>query len=98
MAGRRGGGAQIEEMLTTLPALRQRDDFVSIIPVPTIKEYGRDLPQAQVAPLNPDWGAWDYRSVGCSGPFTAGLDYMCQGLEPAGARIVRCNTTVVVGV
>ena len=48
-------------MLDRLPTLRERDDFVSIIPVPTDKAYVRDLPEAELAPQNPDWNAWDYR-------------------------------------
>lgn len=57
------GGAppQIENMMERLPKLRERDDFVSIIPVTTSKAYVRDLPEAELAPQNPDWNAWDYR-------------------------------------
>lgn len=53
---------KIEWMVDALPALRARDDFVSVIPVPTVKQYALDLPEAEVSPQNPPWNAWDYRA------------------------------------
>ena len=48
-------------MLERLPMLRERDDFISILPVPTVKEHVLNLPVADKPPQNPNWNAWDYR-------------------------------------
>jgi hypothetical protein len=53
---------QVEDLLARLPEWRERDDFVAPLPVPTVKEYERELPEHTPPPLNPDWDAWDFRS------------------------------------
>ena len=54
--------AQVADLLERLPAWRERDDFVAPLPVPTVKEYERELPEHAPPPLNPDWDPWDFRS------------------------------------
>ncbi len=53
---------QVADLLERLPAWRERDDFVAPLPVPTVKEYERELPEHAPPPLNPDWDPWDFRS------------------------------------
>ena len=53
--------AQVDDLLKRLPEWRERDDFVAPLPVPTVKEYERELPEHTPPPLNPDWDAWDFR-------------------------------------
>ena len=53
--------AQVADLLERLPQWRERDDFVAPLPVPTVKEYERMLPEHAPPPLNPDWDAWDFR-------------------------------------
>ena len=72
---------QVADLLERLPAWRERDDFVAPLPVPTVKEYERTLPEHAPPPLNPDWDPWDFRS----GPAAAIPSQQHPALDAASA-------------
>ncbi len=93
---------QVADLLERLPAWRERDDFVAPLPVPTVKEYERELPEHAPPPLNPDWDPWDFRC----GP---AADLLCKTqhlMQQTPCRVDarrstsddrRCNSVCILG-